>query len=213
MSGQRLRAKGLTLLEVLVTVAIFAMLFAVLTIGWHQSLSAQDKLSRAAEHARAHEQLAVVLRQVISETLVPAYQAGTDFTGDSKGLLAETSTSLRSDVGAAPLATGIRLDTAHDGLQLVVSHEGEAPKAYPWRFSDASWRYLDGEGHWFDVWPPPPPHPDDTLPLERDTYLPALVAFRYTMAGDTREHELLAAPRASHWLYLEPTPSLGGFSE
>lgn len=209
---RRARQLGLSLLEVLVTVTIFAMLFAVLTMGWHQSMNAQAKLGSATEHARTHQQLALVLRQLISETLVPDYQAGTEFTADDKGFIAETTTSLLAGIGAAPLPVSIKLETTADGQRLQVTH-GDAPsQPLPWRFSQARWRYLDRAGEWHDDWPPPPPQAGMPLPLERDSYLPALVAFSYTMAGENRAHELLAAPRASGWRLGEPTSPLAGMN-
>lgn len=199
------RQLGLSLLEVLVTVTIFAMLFAVLTLGWHQSMNAQAKLGAAAEHARTHQQLALLLRQMISETLVPDYQAGVEFNADDKGFVAETSTSLLASIGAAPLPTSVKLETTPDGRRLQVTHGDADSQPLPWRFSQARWRYLDSAGQWHDAWPPPPPSLGMPLPMERDSYLPALVAFSYTFVGESRAHELLAAPRASGWRLREPT--------
>lgn len=204
------RSQGLSLLEVLVTIAIFAMLFAVLTLGWHQSMNAQAKLGAAAEHARTHQQLALMLRQLINETLVPAYQAGTEFSADDKGFVAESTTSLLSGIGAAPLPVSVKLESAVDGKHLQISHEGAISRPLPWRFKQARWRYLDSGGEWHDTWPPPPPSLGMPLPLDRDSYLPALVAFSYVIAGESRAHELLAAPRASTWRIAEPTPPISG---
>jgi prepilin-type N-terminal cleavage/methylation domain-containing protein len=206
------RQFGLSLLEVLVTVTIFAMLFAVLTLGWHQSMSAQDKLSAATEHARTHQQLALLLRQVITETLVPDYEAGTEFTADDKGFIAETTTSLSGAVGAAPLPVSVKLENTGDGRRLQVSHGEESSRPLPWRFREARWRYLDNTGTWHDAWPPPPPQTGMPLPLNRDTYLPVLVAFSYTFAGESRPHELLAAPRASGWRLGVPSSPFAGLN-
>ncbi|HEY1128884.1 MAG TPA: type II secretion system protein [Roseateles sp.] len=209
---RRARQHGLSLLEVLVTVTIFAMLFAVLTLGWHQSMNAQAKLGSVAEHARTHQQLALVLRQLISETLVPDYQAGTEFSADDKGFVTETTTSLLASIGAAPLPVSVKLETTPDGQRLQVTHGDAASQPLPWRFSQARWRYLDRVGEWHDTWPPPPTQAGMPLPLDRDSYLPALVAFSYTVAGESRAHELLATPRASGWRLGEPTSPLGGMN-
>ncbi|KQW42090.1 hypothetical protein ASD88_24165 [Pelomonas sp. Root662] len=181
------------------------MLFAVLTLGWHQSLNAQAKLGAAAEHARTHQQLALLLRQLISETLVPDYQAGVEFSADDKGFVAETSTSLLATIGAAPLPTSVKLETTDAGRRLQITHGDADSQPLPWRFSQARWRYLDQAGAWHDAWPPPSPQAGMPLPMERDSYLPVLVAFSYTFIGETRSHELLAAPRASSWRLSEPS--------
>lgn len=209
---RRARQHGLSLLEVLVTVTIFAMLFAVLTMGWHQSMNAQAKLGSVAEHARTHQQLALVLRQLISETLVPDYQAGTEFSADDKGFVTETTTSLLASIGAAPMPVSVKLETTPDGQRLQVTHGDAASRPLPWRFSQARWRYLDNAGEWHDAWPPPPTQAGMPLPLDRDSYLPALVAFSYTVAGESRAHELLATPRASGWRLGEPSSPLGGMN-
>lgn len=196
--------RGLSLLEVLVTVTIFALLFAVLTLGWHQSMNAQAKLAEATARASTHQTIALTLRQVISEALVPDYQAGAEWSADSNGFITETSTSLLASVSAAPLAVSIKLENTADGKRLQVTHGDQDSQPLPWRFSQARWRYLDHSGNWHDTWPPPPSD-GLPLPLDRDTYLPALVAFSYVIAGDDRLHDVMASPRAAGWRLGEPT--------
>lgn len=211
MTGNARSCHGLSLLEVLVTLTIFSMLFFVLTMGWYQTMDAQSKLSDVAQRARAHQQIALSIRQAINEALVPAYQAGTDFTADARGFMTESTTALLGASQSAPLTVSIKLENTPSGQRLQISHADRESRAFPWLFSKARWRYLDGQHDWHEVWPPPPPALGMPLPVDRDSYLPILVAFSYVVAGETKEHELLAAPRASSWRLAEPSSPLVGF--
>lgn len=202
--------RGLSLLEVLVTIVIFAMLFAVLSFGWFQSMNAQARLASASERVQRHQQLSMQLRSLISETLVPPYQAGTEFSGDRAGLVAESTSSLDPSAGAAPTKVELKLAPEAGGIRLQLRHGDTPARSLPWLFSQISLRYLDSKGLDHESWPPAPERAGDTLPLDRDSYLPSLVLISYRLDGEEQSHTLLVAPRSSTWRLTEPTPPIIG---
>ena len=208
---RRIGATGLSLLEVLVTIAIFAMLFAVLSFGWLQSMSAQAKLGAVAERTQVHQQLGMLMRSLLAEVLVPPYQAGTEFGGDRLGFVAESTSSLDASAGAAPLPMELKLASTDQGLRLQLRHGQQPPRQYPWRFAQATLRYHDIEGQSHNSWPPPPERAGDALALDRDSYLPSLVVFSYRIEGEEELHTLLTAPRSSTWRLAEPTSPISAF--
>lgn len=209
--SHRHREHGLSLLEVLVTVTIFSMLFAVLGFGWHQSMNAQLRLTEVAERAQVHQQLAMLIRGTITEVLVPPYRAGAEFSADKRGFIAESTSSLDARVGPAPRELELRLVTKPEGMHLQVRHGDSSPRQFPWLLAQASLQYVDSKGRWHESWPPAPERAGEPLALDRDSYLPSLVVFSYRIAKEERNHTLLAAPRSSTWRQTEPTPPMAVF--
>lgn len=202
--------RGLSLLEVLVTIVIFAMLFAVLSFGWVQSMSAQTRLASTAERVQRQQQLSMQLRSLIAETLVPPYEAGTEFGGDRSGFVAESTNSLDPTAGAAPAKVELKVAPESGGFKLQVRHGDNPAQVLPWLFSQFSLRYLDSKGLDHESWPPPPERPGEKLALDRDSYLPSLVLVNYRLDGEDLMHTLLVAPRSSTWRLTEPTPPIIG---
>ncbi|MCC7461847.1 MAG: prepilin-type N-terminal cleavage/methylation domain-containing protein [Gammaproteobacteria bacterium] len=203
----RPRRRGFTLLEVLVAVAIFALLFAVLMGGWYQAMQAQARLADAAQQIRLQQQVVLALRRLLAEALNPPPGAGTAFTGTRSGFTAETTSSLAPELGAAPLATTVRFDGAAPELRLAVAHPGRSALAYPARLLAAQLRYVDDEGRAHDQWPDAPGTLQGTP--GRDPALPALVELTLQFEGQARASTLLVAPRATSWHIVEPSQPFG----
>lgn len=204
------RGRGLSLLEVLITIAIFAMLFAVLTFGWSQSMSAQARVALVAERTLRVQQLNAQMRALIGETLVPQHNAGVEFSGDRSGFVAESSSSLDPKIGAAPLPTELKLRPDNSLIRLQLRHGDDHKRDLPWALTRASLSYVDSSGARHDSWPPRPARIGDTLPFDRDTYLPSLVLFTYQFIDETSPHTLMIAPRSSSWRLVEPGSPISG---
>lgn len=209
-TARRQRISGLSLLEVMVTVAIFAMLFGVLMAGWHQSMKAQTQLSSAADTIQRRQHLGVLLRQMVAETLNPQAKSGLRFLGNSQGFAAETTSSLLTSVGHAPVDMELKWLPAAEGGRLSVSHQGRASGTFAWQFDRFTIRYVDHAGAVHDVWPPARQQ-GQTAGSGLDTeQLPALVAFSFRFRGETQMQQLLAAPRNTAWELAEPSSPIGG---
>lgn len=201
------RRRGFTLLEVLVAVTIFALLFAVLMGGWYQAMQAQARLAEAARGVRLQQQLVLALRGLVAEALAPRAGAGVAFTGTRRGFTLESTTSLAPGFGAAPLATTVRFEGAAPDLRLTIAHAGGAATAYPQRLLAAGLRYVDDEGRAHDEWPDAPgallgaPAPAPKLPT--------LVELTLQFEDQARPTVVLAAPRASSWQLAEPAAPFG----
>jgi prepilin-type N-terminal cleavage/methylation domain-containing protein len=204
-------ARGFSLLEVLVTVAIFALLFAVLMAGWFQALQAQSRLSAAAQQMQQQQQLAFALRQSIAEAVSPRSGRGLPFSGDRRGFVAETSASLAPGLGAAPLPTSLRIEGESPTLSLRIEHQGQPAATYPWRLVVAELRYLDDSGRAHDSWPPVYSLMDRTT--AEPPSLPTLLQFTLQFEGQARPMALLVAPRASAWQLSEPSSPFGELAD
>ncbi|MEO5732847.1 MAG: type II secretion system protein [Rubrivivax sp.] len=204
---------GFSLLEVLVTVVIFALLFSVLMAGWFQSLQAQQRLTAAADQIRQQQQFSMAMRQLVSELQTAPDREGLVFTGDRHGFISETASSLMPGLGSAPLATSVQFKSGDPSLTLRIEHPGEPATTYPWRLQLAEFRYADASGVLHDSWPAP----STTTPLSATPTgnggppktIPSLIQLTLQFQDQARPMTLLMAPRASAWVLPEPTSPFG----
>ncbi len=204
--------RGFSLLEVLVTVVIFALLFSVLMAGWFQSLQAQQRLTATADQITQQQQFAMALRQMVPELLTAPDRDGLVFTGDRKGFVSESASSLMPGLGSAPVTTSVQVRTAGPDLTLRVEHPGEPATDYPWRLQLAEFRYADASGTLHDSWPAPSTISLPGAPTGNGgppKTMPSLVQLTVQFQGQARPMTLLLAPRASAWVLPEPTSPFG----
>lgn len=199
--------RGFTLLEVLVTVTIFALLFGVLMGGWFQALKAQSRLSEAAQQMQQQQQLAFALRQMFAEVISPKAGRGVQFSGSRRGFVAESSASLAPGLGSALLPTSLQIEGASPALRLRVQQPGLEGASYPWRLQVAELRYIDGNGRAHDHWPPVYSMVDTSTGAA--PALPGMLQFTLQFEGQARTMTLLVAPRATPWSLAEPFSPFG----
>ena len=161
--------RGFTLLEMLVTLALMAMISALL---W-QALQQVLRVERLLQRSGVDGQLQVVrrewLRGVLEASLVERTGAPRQLQGDGLQFTVASSEALN----LPGLATGqllLRIDTdVRTGNQrLLVSPAPSADgfgrlatdaapiEMLSWQGPPAVIRYLDARGEWLDQWPPPP---------------------------------------------------------
>jgi len=201
--GTKGAERGFTLLEVLVTVTIFALLFAVLMAGWFQAMQAQQRLGDAVQQVQQQQQLVFALRHMFAEVMSPRKDRGVLFAGERRGFVAETSASLAPGLGSAPLPVSLQIQGSSPALTLRVEHPGQGGVSYPWRLRVAELKYIDAAGRAHDSWPPVYSMMD--APGAEIPALPALLQFTLQFEGQARPMTLLVAPRASAWQLKEPT--------
>ncbi len=124
--------------------------------------------------------------------------------------MAESSSSLDPKIGAAPLFTELKLRADNSLIRLQLKHGNDPKRDLPWELTRASLSYVDSNGTRHDSWPPGPERIGDTLPFDRDTYLPSLVLFTYQFTDETAPHTLMIAPRSSTWRLVEPSSPISG---
>jgi prepilin-type N-terminal cleavage/methylation domain-containing protein len=205
------RRRGFSLLEVLVTVTIFALLFSVMMAGWFQALQAQARLSDAALQMQQQQQVAFSLRQMLAELVSPRANRGVVFTGTRKGFLAESTASLAPGLGSAPLPVSLQVENQGGLLALRIEHPGQPGMLLPWRFQRAELRYLDAAGNAHDAWPPATTLADSGA--TEAPALPSLLQFTLQFDAQLQPMTLLVAPRNSAWQLNEPTSPFGTLAD
>lgn len=201
--GLKGAARGFTLLEVMVTVTIFALLFAVLMAAWFQALQAQQRLGDAVQQVQQQQQLVFALRHMFAEVMSVRKDRGVFFAGERRGFVAETSASLAPGLGSAPLPVSLQIEGSSPAMTLRLEHPGQAGVSYPWRLLVAELKYIDAAGRAHDSWPPVYSMID--APGTEVPALPAILQFTLQFDGQARPMTLLVAPRASAWHLTEPT--------
>lgn len=204
-------SRGFTLLEVLITMVIFAMLFAVLMTGWYQAMRAQAALAENSARLVQQQQLSTLLRRTVEEALAPPPNRGQPFQGDAQGFKLESTTSLDPSLRAAPATLALRFESSSGTRRLRLEDALGHASDYPWRFTRAELAYVGADGRSHERWPP-----DSTMlnPVsDESTRLPSLVQVTLRLEGDDRDTVVLAAPRASRWDLPEPTPPLSGLTQ
>lgn len=203
----RTRSRGFTLLEVLVTVVIFALLFTVLMAGWFQAMKAQTSLGDAARQVQQQQQLALAVRQMMSELMPPRTDRDVRFAGTRQGFAGESSASMAPGLGAAPVSVSLQVDGIAPEVSLRIEHPGQPAVKLPYRLIAADFRYLDASGQAHDDWPPRSTMTDGTSAAVPG--LPALLQLTLQFEGQARPMTILVAPRQSTWALPVPTPPFG----
>lgn len=160
-------ARGFTLLEMLVTLAIMAMVSALLWQAMHQVL----RVERLLQHSGVEGQLQVVrrewLRGLIQASLVEQRGKPVQFTGDAQRLTVASAEGLDLPAwGGGRFVLSLDADLRSGLQRLVMSPLGDgsepvAPSAsapvelLAWRNKPGRFQYLDSAGRWHDQWPPP----------------------------------------------------------
>jgi prepilin-type N-terminal cleavage/methylation domain-containing protein len=194
---------GFTLLETLVTVSIFALLFAVLMGGWYQALKSQSRLADAAQQVQQQQQMSTVLRQLLSELASPRKkELGVVFQGTRRGFVGESTASQAPGLGAAPVPVSLQVEGSSPALRVRVEHPGMGGALYPWKLAVAEFRYVDVSGRAHDTWPPS--YSMAEQPAGETPALPALIQLTLQIEGQPLATTILAAPRTTSWPLAEP---------
>lgn len=173
------RSAGFTLVEMLVTLALTAMIASVL---W-QAMQQITRVERILQRSGVDGQLDLVrrewLRTLLESALVEQIGAPRQFVGDARQLALASSESLAVPglVGRS-LQFHIETDAAMRRQRLLVvdrpvegrisTREFVPVELLSWAGTEAKFRYLDAGGTWLDQWPPARLSLDSTGDPERD---------------------------------------------
>ncbi len=221
----RRRARGFTLVEMIVTLTLMAMIATVL---W-QAMSQIARVERLLQRSGVDGQLDLVrrewLRSLVQAALVEQIGAPRQFVGDGQQLRLASSETLAlpgSAIGqvvqlrfVADAATRQQKLTIFDAkAEATIALQQATPvELLSWTGAEGRFRYLDGEGVWQDQWPVPrpaqAPSGDPDLDFRRDLQatLPRLPRAVWIDLGPELGGPLLAEisttmpgrPSLAHW--------------
>jgi general secretion pathway protein J len=175
------RAAGFTLLELLVAVAIFALV-AITAYGGLAAILDSD--AALEEHSEALNELQLALQLIHRDFLQVIDRPSRDQFGDARpalfaapgaGRLVELTRDGRPNPAGLPRSSLARVAYVLDRDRLVRAtwfHVDQAPEAEPLsavlldNLDDVRVRFLGEEGQWSDIWPPVnlPPGTEAGLP-------------------------------------------------
>lgn len=155
---RRNRGHGFTLIEVLVTMVITALLVTLLLNSLYHVMQVDEVISReSSERELGHSGSAWLTR--VLETCLPAESAGHRLIGDDKRLSCDTLSPLASSLSGMPLRIELTLTNQEQASRIDYRElEPVAGAALPLLslpVSGARFRYVDSKGQWLSSWPPP----------------------------------------------------------
>jgi len=152
--------QGLTLLEVLVTLVLVAIVVGVMSEGLFQVARIEQRLQGSQLPAQLQRLHQLWLQQSLEGLMPGAKDSEERFRGGEKELSGVT-TVLPADRGMGPQA--MRLQLRFDAVTgetevryssgLAETAQQDAVLAH-WPGDRGSWRYLDVKGEWHSQWPP-----------------------------------------------------------
>lgn len=161
--------RGFTLVEMLVTLALMAMISALLWQALQQVLRVEQLLQRSGVDGQLDVVRREWLRGLIQASLVEQSGAPQQLQGDNQQLTIASAEALGlPGTQAAKLLIRFESDARSGRQRLMLSEapptdafdEGLRTPAAPvevlaWRGKPGAIRFLDARGQWFDQWPPP----------------------------------------------------------
>ncbi|WP_457445562.1 prepilin-type N-terminal cleavage/methylation domain-containing protein [Roseateles sp. P5_E4] len=200
--------RGFTLVEMLVTLALMAMISSLLWQALQQVLRVEQLLQRSGVDGQLDVVRREWLRSLIQASLVEQSGAPQQLQGDSRQLTVASAEALGlPGMQAAKLLIRFESD-ASSGRQRLMLAEAPATDAFAqglrtpaapvevlaWQGKPGAVRFLDASGQWFEQWPPP-------------------LAIRLAAAGGEDEQmraARAAIPRLPRAVWLEMGGDVGG---
>lgn len=162
--------RGFTLVEMLVTLTLLAMISALLWQAMQQVLRVERLLERSGVDGQVQTVHREWLRGLIQASLVEQNGATRQLQGDAQQLTIASAEALSlPGIKAERLLIRLEADAGTGRNRLLVSEapptdgfsQGPNAPAAPvevlaWQGKPGSIRFLDASGQWLDQWPPPP---------------------------------------------------------
>ena len=170
----RIRMRGFSLLEAIVTLVVVSLIVTVLMQALAQSLDMRERLVRHQRQARTAALQEQWFRDTVASSLSDLPDALGHLRGDTHRLEVLTPVPLLGEGMARVRWEVIKTD---DGLALGYSGPGWSGVVVQGPLQDARFAYMDRQGGWQDTWAPEVPEDADpgAVPM-----LPKMVRFQAT---------------------------------
>jgi prepilin-type N-terminal cleavage/methylation domain-containing protein len=192
-----MRARGFTLVEMLVTLAIVALVSGLLWQALATVAQLEGQLARTRTLSSDDQLRRAWVQQALAGTMTGPQGDPVRFNGRGTRLSSYTTMPpWPSSLG--PELMTLELERIDDGQRLIARRPGsEAPlELWRWAGAEGSFDYLDANGRWQEVWPPPNAPQAAPLPAAIRLRGPragaVLVPVTTTQTPMLRQHELLS---------------------
>jgi prepilin-type N-terminal cleavage/methylation domain-containing protein len=204
------RDRGFTLLEMLVTLSLLAMVSAVIWQAMHQVLRVEQLMQSSGVEGQLGTVRREWVRGLIEAALPETFGAPRRFVGDERQLTLASAEALNlPGLRSAEVVLRIESDTSGDTHRLIladkpaaagadlgqrVEPEGHRIELLSWHGRAGSLRYLDFRGQWQDHWP----------------LAPEFTASQIANDDDLLRAARAALPRLPRAVWLDLGPEAGG---
>lgn len=159
-AAQRIRARGLTLIEVMVALAVFAVLGTLTYRGTAQLILARTQIEHELERWREIDRALQIVETELIQIVAPAITSGSTRMPSLRVQQSELGSELRIlSLSQAQGVERVAFEFRNDALAWVRQAEAQ-PAATPERdillegVEAVRWRFLTPAG-WTESWPPP----------------------------------------------------------
>jgi prepilin-type N-terminal cleavage/methylation domain-containing protein len=160
-----MKARGFTLIEMLVTLAIVALLSGLLWQALATVAQLEGQLARTRTLSNDDQLRRAWVEQALAGTMTGPQGDPVRFSGGAMRL--STYTTMPPWPGSlGPELMVLDLERNGDGQRLIARRPGTELPLELWRWTGGEGRfdYLDASGNWHEVWPPPIAARADPLP-------------------------------------------------
>ena len=194
-------ARGFTLVEVLVALAITGMLVSILVSSLYYMFRVQESLRSEIVEREIDLRRKSWFLDALSNCLPVREKEGQPFTGSENEIQCETSAAISPAQSGVPLPITLGLHRESDLVKLDYREsKGPAHLLAQWPASEARFRYIDSQGREMNRWP------KEKQDLE---VLPTLIELRVKLLPDNQWQQWTIATRNTVWREPPPTNPFG----
>jgi len=147
-------SQGFTLMEILVVLVLVSLISGLLMEGFGSVLRLRFNVTQQVKRQNIQQLQEYWFRNLVTGIIVNTKQEKALFQGSDTQLQAQSVNTLNAPTGV-PRKFLLKLETQTDTIILKYSDNDKMEWSLgEWNGQNASFSYLDYEGHWVSDWPP-----------------------------------------------------------